>query len=402
MERTLEPEQYVLVDKLTPGSTATTVATSSSSARPRASARGHAVHQAGHRRRRRSGRDPRRRGRGERRDARRAVHLRRPGRRTAEPTRGGRPRAGASPGDVFLLGDHRAASDDSRAFGPVAVDSILGRAWLALLAVCATSIRMRAPPTDAPGAARRHGRTPSVQMDIFPAFDSALPTAGSDGRLRRPSERASPGSAMSATPAPGGLAARHRRPRRPPRLQRQAEARRRPRRRRPRGRAGRVLRPARAQRRGQDDADQDPDDAAPADARGRPGSSASTSATRRKQIRRIMNMVAGGEQSGYGILTVREQLWMFSQFYGLAVARRLAPGRRADRGGRPRRAAPAAGQHAVDRPAPEDELRARPAQRPVDPLPRRADARPRRRRRALGPRARRSPGRPPSRAGRSC
>ncbi len=36
-----------------------------------------------------------------------------------------------------------------------------------------------------------------------------------------------------------------------------------------------------------------------------------------KQIRRIMNIVAGGEQSGYGILTVREQLWMFSQFYGL-------------------------------------------------------------------------------------
>ncbi len=39
-----------------------------------------------------------------------------------------------------------------------------------------------------------------------------------------------------------------------------------------------------------------------------------------KQIRRIMNMVAGGEQSGYGILTVREQLWMFSQFYGLPCA----------------------------------------------------------------------------------
>jgi ABC-2 type transport system ATP-binding protein len=36
-----------------------------------------------------------------------------------------------------------------------------------------------------------------------------------------------------------------------------------------------------------------------------------------KRIRRIMNMVAGGEQSGYGILTVREQLWMFTQFYGL-------------------------------------------------------------------------------------
>jgi ABC-2 type transport system ATP-binding protein len=39
-----------------------------------------------------------------------------------------------------------------------------------------------------------------------------------------------------------------------------------------------------------------------------------------KRIRRIMNMVAGGEQSGYGILTVREQLWMFSQFYGMSSA----------------------------------------------------------------------------------
>jgi ABC-2 type transport system ATP-binding protein len=39
--------------------------------------------------------------------------------------------------------------------------------------------------------------------------------------------------------------------------------------------------------------------------------------TETRRIRRIMNMVAGGEQSGYGILTVREQLWMFSQFYGL-------------------------------------------------------------------------------------
>jgi ABC-2 type transport system ATP-binding protein len=37
-----------------------------------------------------------------------------------------------------------------------------------------------------------------------------------------------------------------------------------------------------------------------------------------KQIRRFMNIVSGGEQSGYGILTVREQLWMFSQFYGLS------------------------------------------------------------------------------------
>jgi ABC-2 type transport system ATP-binding protein len=41
--------------------------------------------------------------------------------------------------------------------------------------------------------------------------------------------------------------------------------------------------------------------------------------TEAPRIRRVMNMVAGGEQSGYGILTVREQLWMFSQFYGLGT-----------------------------------------------------------------------------------
>jgi ABC-2 type transport system ATP-binding protein len=35
------------------------------------------------------------------------------------------------------------------------------------------------------------------------------------------------------------------------------------------------------------------------------------------RIRRVINMVSGGEQSGYGLLTLREQLWMFSQFYGL-------------------------------------------------------------------------------------
>lgn len=36
-----------------------------------------------------------------------------------------------------------------------------------------------------------------------------------------------------------------------------------------------------------------------------------------KKIRKIINMVSGGEVSGYGLLTVRENLWMFSQFYGI-------------------------------------------------------------------------------------
>lgn len=34
-------------------------------------------------------------------------------------------------------------------------------------------------------------------------------------------------------------------------------------------------------------------------------------------IRNKINMVSGGESSGYGLLTVRENLWMFSQFYGI-------------------------------------------------------------------------------------
>jgi signal peptidase I len=33
-------------------------------------------------------------------------------------------------GDIFVMGDHRARSVDSRSFGPVAVDQVIGRAWL--------------------------------------------------------------------------------------------------------------------------------------------------------------------------------------------------------------------------------------------------------------------------------
>jgi len=34
------------------------------------------------------------------------------------------------PYELFLMGDHRAVSEDSRSFGPVPVSSIIGRAWL--------------------------------------------------------------------------------------------------------------------------------------------------------------------------------------------------------------------------------------------------------------------------------
>ncbi|OGO26983.1 MAG: ABC transporter [Chloroflexi bacterium RBG_16_54_18] len=36
-----------------------------------------------------------------------------------------------------------------------------------------------------------------------------------------------------------------------------------------------------------------------------------------EKVRHHINMVSGGESSGYGLLTVRENLWMFSQFYGM-------------------------------------------------------------------------------------
>ena len=61
-----------------------------------------------------------------------------------------------------------------------------------------------------------------------------------------------------------------------------------------------------------------------------------------REVRRRISLVSGGETSGYGILTVRECLWMFSQFYGV-------PGREAWPRDRPpdrRRRAARAGRHA--------------------------------------------------------
>jgi ABC-2 type transport system ATP-binding protein len=36
-----------------------------------------------------------------------------------------------------------------------------------------------------------------------------------------------------------------------------------------------------------------------------------------RRVREKITMVSGGEHTGYGILTVREQLWMFARFYGI-------------------------------------------------------------------------------------
>jgi ABC-2 type transport system ATP-binding protein len=40
-----------------------------------------------------------------------------------------------------------------------------------------------------------------------------------------------------------------------------------------------------------------------------------------KHVRKVINLVSGGETPGYGILTVKENLWFFSQLYGLSASR---------------------------------------------------------------------------------
>ena len=48
-----------------------------------------------------------------------------------QPTRAGSTSQWVVPaGDLFLMGDHRSDSEDSRVFGPVPVANVVGRAWL--------------------------------------------------------------------------------------------------------------------------------------------------------------------------------------------------------------------------------------------------------------------------------
>ena len=157
------------------------------------------------------------------------------------------------------------------------------------------------------------------------------------------------GSTVSGPPSPSDLlarparpAARDRRARDPARLQGQAEGRRRPRRRRPPGRAGRVLRPARPERRRQDDADQDPDDPAPAarghgpDLRLRRRAPDQADPPDHEHGRRRRAVGLRDPHRPRAALDVQPVLRP-------ALARRLAPGRRADRRRRDRTSSASSG-----------------------------------------------------------
>jgi signal peptidase I len=51
-------------------------------------------------------------------------------RQRTDPTLGNDAAWIVPPGDLFVMGDHREASADSRMFGPVAISAVIGRAWL--------------------------------------------------------------------------------------------------------------------------------------------------------------------------------------------------------------------------------------------------------------------------------
>jgi signal peptidase I len=77
-------------------------------------------------------------------------------------------------GDLFVMGDHRQQSQDSRDFGPIAVSSVLGRAWLRYWPAAAFGVL----PTDGHVELTAGSSAPPAKSAAPPAR-SAAPSAKS-------------------------------------------------------------------------------------------------------------------------------------------------------------------------------------------------------------------------------
>jgi signal peptidase I len=65
-------------------------------------------------------------------------------------------------GDLFVMGDHREQSQDSRDFGPIAVSSVLGRAWLRYWPAAAFGVLPTDPHSELAGASP--GTSPAASL----------------------------------------------------------------------------------------------------------------------------------------------------------------------------------------------------------------------------------------------
>ncbi len=69
----------------------------------------------------------------------------------------------------FVMGDHRQASQDSRAFGPISKDSIIGRAWLRYWPMDDFGVLPRTEPDGANGSPIPSGTAATATATISPS-----------------------------------------------------------------------------------------------------------------------------------------------------------------------------------------------------------------------------------------